>query len=478
MDISQVYNDLKNLILQERSDLNVLPKSVVSDVFLVPAATEWTKLNILISFVSGLQSFESIVNMLADATFLDSVAEALGVTVEDVKAIITGALDQLATNYNKTRKAAVTATGVVNFYRPDPVPSAQLSNVIATGTEVYTNTGVNYRVTSDVPYTNTYYDPNYNSYMLDAPVLSQTPGSLGNTTEFTIINLRSALVGFANVTNKLSVTNGLDEESNEDFAARLKTEISGNNWGTPNGIKSTLLQNFAQLSDVLVVGAGDPIMLRDNSWGGRPDVYLLEKNWQLYSVVMTYNGEQLTYINSKRPVSANHSITSSEGEFTFFSDVASLDAGSTRSKDYVIWTVKPVGPYPKDITLTYFYDKNIDDIQAFLNQDDYNTGADILVRQSTEIPVDIFFELIIFPGYTFATVTDNIRTVLVAYVDSLRLGESLEQSDVINQIYTVSGVDRVVLPMSKFNKTSLNGAADRVIANKNAYIRLSTLSIG
>jgi hypothetical protein len=219
-------------------------------------------------------------------------------------------------------------------------------------------------------------------------------------------------------------------------------------------------------------------MLRDNGWGGRPDVYLLEKNWQLYSQTITYNGEQLTYLSGNRPISANHSITASEGDFMFFSDRVSLDSGSVRSKDYIIWKVKPAGPYPKDVTLNYFYDKNIYDVQAFLTQDDYNTGADILVRQSNEILVDIFFELIIFPGYTFATVTDNIRTVLLTYISTLRLGESLEQSDVINQIYNVAGVDSVVLPMSKFNISSLNGAVDRVVANKNEYIRLSTLSIG
>jgi uncharacterized phage protein gp47/JayE len=478
MDISQSYNNLKNLILAERSDLTVLPKSVVSDTFLIPAATEWTRLNVLIAFVAGLQSFESILNMLTDETFLDSVAEALNLTIDDVRAIITGALDQLATNYNKTRKAAVTATGVVSFYRQNPLTSGETGNVISSGIEVYTNSGITYRVTSDVPYTNIYYDPNYNVYMIDVPIQSQSPGSPGNTTEFTITNLRSAVSGFANVTNKLPVTNGLDQESNEDFANRMKAEISGNNWGTPNGIKSTVLQQFPHLSDLLVVSAGDPIMFRDSGWGGRPDVYLLERNWQLYSLVVPYNGEQVTYIGGNRPISAGHSITSSEGEFTFYADSTSLEAGSVRSRDYIVWIVKPVGPYPKDITLTYFYDKNVTDVQTFLTSDDRNTGADILTKQSTEILVDVFFELVIFPGYTFATVVDNIRTVLVNFIDGFLLGTSLEQSDVINQIYTVEGVDRVVLPMSKFNRAELTGAVDRVVANKNEYIRLNVLSVG
>ena len=115
MDISQAYTQLRNLILQQRSDVTILPKSIISDAFLVPSATEATRFNTLLAFVSGLQSFESIKNMLTDTDFLTSVAEALEIAQEDVGVIISGALNQLAGNFNKTRKEAVTATGVVNF---------------------------------------------------------------------------------------------------------------------------------------------------------------------------------------------------------------------------------------------------------------------------------------------------------------------------------------------------------------------------
>jgi len=479
MDISQAYKSLKDLILQERSDITVVPKTIVSDVFLVPNATEWTKSSVMTAFVSGMQSFESILSMIADAAFLDTVAEALEITLEDVNGIITGALDQLASNYNRSRKPAVIATGVVNFYRPNPLSNAEITGgILSAGVEVYTNAGVSYRVSEDVPYNNTYYDSNLNVYVLDAPVTCLTAGTPGNTEAYTITNLKSAVPGFGNVTNKFSITNGLDAETNEHFADRCKTEISGNNWGTPNGIRNVVLQQFPQLSDILVVGPNDAIMHRDNNWGGRPDVYLLEKNLQLHSMTLAYNGEAITYIEDSRPIAPNQAITTSEGSFIFNSDTTSLEAGSARSRDYLIWTVRPAGSYPKNITVTYFYDKNITDVQTFLEQDDYNTGADILARQSTEIKVDIFFELIVFPGYAFATVVDNIRRVLNNYINAFGLGDDLEQSDIINQVYTVDGVDRIVLPMSKFNRAELTGTVDRVLADRNEYIRLNILSVG
>lgn len=475
MDISQSFKALKEAILKER-DVNVVPKSIIHDIFLVPTATELTKLKILISYVSGLQSFESIINLLNNTTFLEQVSEALEVTIDDIKFLTSGALDKLAANYNKTRKPASKATGVVNFYRPNPLEPEELNKEIAAGTIVYTGAGVEYQVTVNVPYRNYYFDTILNAYVVDAPVECTVAGSIGNTLEYTITKIKTAVEGFGNVTNKTAITNGLDPETDIDFATRLKTEISGNNVGTINGIKNVILQNFSGISDLIVVGSNDPIMVRDLGWGGKIDVYILEKNWDQYSWTFDYGGEDVTYIQGLRPISSSLPVRiNPSGTGIVFSDSTTAYAKSIYSRDYIVWQTKPpVGP----VTLTYFYDKNIQDIQDFINRDEYNTGADVLIKQATEVPVDIIFEIVVFEGYSKAMIIDTIKNIIKNFINSLRLGESLDQSDIIAKAYSVDGIDRVVLPMSKFNRSTEMGVVDKIEVSKNEYIRIGTLNIG
>jgi len=474
MDINESLIALRNKILELRG-VDVAPKTVTHDLFLVPSATELTRQKIFTSFVSGLQSFDSISNMLQNESFLDQVAETFGVTITDVTSLIADALDKLAANYNITRRDAVAATGIVNFFRPNALSESELTKTIATGTIVYTNGGIEYKITTNVSYSTYYYDPTMNMYVIDAPVECTTPGTVGNVPAGVITNISTPVEGFSSVTNKDPITNGIDIESTLDFAARLKYVITGSNVGTADGIANIILSNIP-ITDLIVVGPGDPMMTRDLGWGGKVDVYILEKSLVQTTWNFNYNGEDITYIEGNRPVTATN-ITSSEGSFTFTPDTTTDYKGSVKSKDYITWTTKPTPPYPKIITLTYYYDKNIKDAQDLINQDKYNTGADVLIKQSTEVPIDIIFELVVLAGYSKATVINEVTTILTQKIDSLKLGKSVEQADVIDWIYSVTGVDRIILPMTKFNRSSSTGTVNVITTSKNEYLRLSILKI-
>jgi len=476
MDISEVYLALKASILDSRN-LDVTPKSVISDLFLVPTATEVTKLKILVSLVAGLQSFESIKNTIANTEFLTQVAEALDVTVDQVRIIISGTLDKLAANYNKTRKAAMASTGIANLYRPDIPDPGELATLVPLGTIVTTAAGITYSTTQAVPYSNFYYSGTLGAYVLDVPIECTTVGTIGNIPVEAIVILSTPVPNWGNVTNFTEITNGLDIESDTNFASRMELEIAGNNVGTKKGIESVLLQTFPQVSDLITVGAGDPAMTRDLGWGGKVDIYILEKSYILFAWSFNYNGEDTTFATGLRPISATSAISPSEGTLTFTRDTTSVYKDSTQSKDFFSWSVKPAGPYPKTITISYYYDKNVVDVQDFMAQDAYNTGADVLVKQSTEVPIDILCDVTTLTGYSKDTVKTDILNVLTTNIDSLRLGQDLQQSDVISWITSVTGVDKVSLPLTKFNRHSLTGNVDTITASKNEYIRLSILQI-
>ena len=46
------------------------------------------------------------------------------------------------------------------------------------------------------------------------------------------------------------------------------------------------------------------------------------------------------------------------------------------------------------INETYSYNRLISDVSTFLAQDKYNTGANILVKEAQNIPIDIFLQVI------------------------------------------------------------------------------------
>ena len=118
IDITKSYSNLKKTILENRK-VNTTPRSVTEDLFLIPTATELAKQEILMQYINALQSFSSMGELLNSPSKLQQIADALDTTVDTVKSNISKSLEQLANNYNKFRKQATAASGIVNFWRQD-----------------------------------------------------------------------------------------------------------------------------------------------------------------------------------------------------------------------------------------------------------------------------------------------------------------------------------------------------------------------
>jgi len=480
LDISEVYKGLRDKIFENRI-INVAPRTVTNDLFLQPNALEISKQKILVSFTSYLQSFDGILQLLANPTFLDTVVEAFGSTLDNVNAVISLAVDNLAGNYLKTRKTATSATGIVSFYRPDAPATSELTSVIPTGTNVQSIIGMTYTTLSDIQYNQFYFDTTFNAFMIDVPVECTYAGIIGNAEQYTITTIKSTVPNWPSVTNKTVFTNGTDVETDTDFCYRCKTEISGSNTGTLNGIKNIILQNLP-IIDVSVVGAGDEDMRRDLSWGGKVDVYITDSYAEQVTWTYYADGLSVTYIEGLRPIipTAAVTVTADIGPTpvinSIVADIASPLEGSTISSDYIIWDVAPSAG--ATVTLTYFRNKYIEDTQDFIEQEEYDTGADVLVKQALPVPVDVIFDINVLSGYSKADIINAITVSVQDTLNTKRIGETLEQSDIIALAYTVTGVDRVVTPLTKFNKTSETGNVDVITTKRFEYLRPGTLRIG
>lgn len=484
IDITKAYTELKNTILENRN-VNTTPRSSIEDLFLIPCATQIAKVEILLQYVVALQSFDSMGELLNSPSQLQKIADALNTDVDTVISNISASIEQLAANYGKTRKQATAATGIVNFWRADPVGDDEENTTIPVGTVVASSSkGIQYQTTQEITFSNAYYDSTFgtNGYMLDVPVECVVTGSVGNTVIGDIAICISTVTGFPNVTNKNEISNGTDTETNANFISRMKYEISGTNIGTVNGIKSIILQNFPAITSVEVIGAGDNLMAPSRSEGGCYDIYIKGSMLAQYKNDAIVFNAPTTSINltgeMPRPiVSGTAALTDLAITATAIPDQLSIYAGSQKSLDKIVFSeTVPAGTHG----LQYSYNKLISDVSNFLAQEKYNTGANILVKEAQNVPIDIFLQVVstTIDAEEKNAIVNNLINIITSYISALKVGESLEQSDIINLCY-IDGVDRVVLPLTYFKKTSdIEPAVNDIITvNKTQYLTLGNLSI-
>lgn len=255
------------------------------------------------SFLTFLVSRNELIDIKPTAitrTMIDSIANELAVVnaeIENVRRIQTvlnavdmtvEELDNYAANFGVTRKQSTFSSINVTFFvqnRPRADVTILEGTLVATASDQFLGGSVQFATTAQrtifADRIDSYFNPDTSFYEITVPARSLVPGSSGNVAPNSIIRIvNSANATFASMgaTNKSSGTGGADQENNEDFAERILVSISGINVGTKDGYKGTALA-IPGISDAIVVGAGDPMMVRDlNSLGqhigGRVDVYI------------------------------------------------------------------------------------------------------------------------------------------------------------------------------------------------------------
>ena len=483
IDITKTYSNVRKTILENRK-VNVTPRSVIDDMLLIPMSTELAKQEILMQYINALQSFSSISELLNSPTKIQQIADALDTTTDTVKSNISTAIEQLANNYSKSRKQATYATGIVNFWRQTPVSADEETNSIPVGTVVASaSTGIQYKTTQEIFFSNAYPDVSFGTdgYMLDVPVQCVVTGSIGNTVIGDITVCISVVTGFPNVTNKTEFANGTDTELDLDFSARMQNEISGCNVGTVNGIKSVVLQK-TNATSLSVITAGDILMAPSRRDGGCLDIYVKGSIIVSTKEDLVLNGPTniVTLDDSYlKPIVPNTAyLVNSRGvTVTVLNDTSSIYAGTQKSYDKLVFSnTLQAGTYQ----IQYSYNKIIKDINDLLQSDDYNTGANILVKEAAKVPVDIFLQVVSYStdANEKSSLVDTLISTIKSYISTMKIGERLEQSDIINLCY-IDGINRVVLPLTYFKKTADTAPAvnDIIEVNNSQYITLGNLSI-
>jgi hypothetical protein len=106
-------------------------------------------------------------------------------------------------------------------------------------------------------------------------------------------------------------------------------------------------------------------------------------------------------------------------------------------------------------------------------------GGDILVRKKDSIPIWVEAEVTPLPTFTGSTsvLQSSIQQRISDFVNTQVGGSTIDASDIINAIYGIAGVDRVVL--IQFNtedaagiKKSIVGKDDKFFATKSVVVSI------
>jgi uncharacterized phage protein gp47/JayE len=263
-----------------------------------PIAEENARLYVIQDFlsiansVSTLQDFDDPTGSGVSIPPSNSPAKtalqiALNLTTADaVQALIDNQFDKLASNCNTYRLPATSAVGSVVFYTVTaPIRDMQVSAgaIVSTLGDVNNNIQAqSYSVleTKVLSAANKaqYFNSSTQQYELECAVQAITPGSAGNTDADTIRAIGTGVDSGFSVENPNPISFGTDLESNYELAGRMQLAFFADT-GTKGGYaKTTIAVPYVQ--NVVVQGAGDPLMIRDydptteEHIGGKVDIYV------------------------------------------------------------------------------------------------------------------------------------------------------------------------------------------------------------
>jgi hypothetical protein len=165
----------------------------------------------------------------------------------------------------------------------------------------------------------------------------------------------------------------------------------------------------------------------------------------------------------------------SSGSATATLTVSNFNQPSTRSRYKAFYDY--LAPKTNErINIRFNFDKLIGD-STFNIENTRPINADVLVKSSVPVLVDVTMRIGVTDEFVNSTtiVLQNVQDAITAGLNATALNTKVDASDLVNQAYTVTGVDsaRIIF----FNKTGKTGSVLSIKAGKNEFIRANTVNI-
>ncbi len=346
-------------------------------------------------------------------------------------------------------------------------------------------------------------------FFVDVNVEADSESEVGNIAIGDIVDIEGGPAGVVQVTNKAKFEDGADRDDNETMLDRAKLAIAVRQLVTKNGISTVLLEAFASIKSLGVVGFADNEMIRDEltgtnmslgglnfgdatklNIGGKVDVYLLgtstpQKTKKIIGTkeinklrdrdaddppgplnnVLFVSGVDLPIIVLQKideldPATGDPTgVTWVDGvDYRYESENEGLTfSPKERSLIRVINSAK-IGI---DIQITYLTSTLIATVDTFIvGIVNRVVTADVLAKHALPAIVDLVADVRI--SATSDTTIDDLETEAKAFFEGLSVGADLEVSDLVEKFYA-KGVTFVDLDTLKVTVTLVDAKANKTV---------------
>jgi len=283
----EVALDLITILLGREPNLDVKPGSVERQIHIDPQSREFYLAYIRLDFAMRSQSFMALRKL--DDEDNDRISDPVATSTkklllkdayffendDDVQSMIDLSFDRLASNFGVSRGEA-TSSNVDLLYFTNIAPTTNITiafeteaSTIPTETEEAIAFSTLSEATMYVDRLDDYWNEITEQYEITLAAVALVPGAAGNVNANTIV---SSTVAGLRVTNLQPAIGGEDSESNADLADRANLAFVGLDVGTDAGYRR-IVMSVPEVRDMMVVGAGHPMMQRDYDEVRKKHVY-------------------------------------------------------------------------------------------------------------------------------------------------------------------------------------------------------------
>lgn len=454
---------------------------------------------------------DTSVGTLVKDIVIDVPATVLGTAYQDLQLIQKASsvnyvneltdnqVEDLAANYDLTRKTGSYATGVITFIRYS-APTTTITVGASDGTggvsvsTLKDDNGVSYSFTTvetkqfTVANADSLYNASRNRWELNVTIQADQVGKDFNVAA-NAIKMFSGINGVDDIINYNACAGGLDIETNEQLGERIKEAAKARLLGTIPGYK-TLVDSFNQVVDSSIVDTSTTGYIR-NTYGNEIDVVLIGQQIEAYTDTQTFNSlTGMNHVLNNQPVISVNTITGTangsayafvEGiDYIFVKDQTSDYRESAKGRDKVVWL--QTGTLPDEgteYTINYSANELISTIQGTIDSVvNYLLGSDVLVREGEIVYLQISLNVSTYSGINPVSSKTQIQNVIQQYINNLKLGEKLEQSDIVyelrKQLDTI--IDNITLPFNVMDlkSVSINPQSQNVLTcSQYQYFRIN-----
>jgi len=264
-----------------------------------------------------------------------------------------------------------------------------------------------------------FYNSTRKSYELGLLVEAVGIGTKYNIPANRVVVLLTPVSGIDSTENRSASTGGLELESRESQASRLKNSLLGINLGAPGGITKNIKDELPELvTDTAVIQPFEKEFYRNTS-GPALDIYTIGTSYENYLQIYTAVGHETTIPLDKKPAISISSVTVNDVSviYSLYQD-SSLETGySLIGNDSVILgdVTTPVILAAGDrVTIEYTYNSVLENVYnlVYASGNSYLFNTDMLIRYPFTVAPVLSGEIQALPSYSVTEVEQNVLTYL------------------------------------------------------------------